>query len=153
MYLGNKLCMKKLIVFIFIIALIVCLNFQFTKNLKLSNLFNSANMEVYLSKSCPVEFEYIKNGSGFVFFCDTNDFDEYFSKNIIDGFLIKLSGNDFDDCLKKIDAKIKKNSEFGFYGFSKIFAYNYGYCDEYNFQIICIDDKILLGCPIILGGF
>ena len=150
--------MKKLIVFIVVVILVCLLNMPFINNLSLDKIFNGARVEVYLADTHCVTggYELIKNGSGAIVFCEIIDLDYIFFNYDVCGFTVKIENKkaNMDDIIKIFDAKIINQNQFGLYGYSEALNNRYGLlCDENNFQLYQDEKYVLLGFPILLGGY
>lgn len=156
--------MKKLLVFLFIILLLCCVNIVPHKELTLKNIFSNVMVEVYTSKQIKnEELSKISNGEGEIIFCDIVDLDYILQTyNCVSGFTLKFEKNDFsvNDIINKIDTRTCYNKNFGIYGLSYAISslLNNKYVVEMeqtkcNFQIYETKSQIFLGIPLILGSY
>lgn len=156
--------MKKLLVFLFIIALLCCANLTYVQNLTLKNIFPNASVEVYTStKSCIENLQKIDNGLGEIIFCNINNLDYIFdNEKYISGLTIKVEGDNLTDreLLESLHCFNFFEANFGIYGWSnvvdRIFDNKFGVVVEdinCNFQIFKTKNEIFVGIPILLGGY
>ena len=156
--------MKKLLVFLLIVLLLCGINLNFTKELKLSNIFPVASVEVFTSSKTFVnKFEKIDNGVGEVIFCEMNELD-YILDNIdcVSGLTLKidLKNNSKNKILKSLDIVDFNETNFGIYGFSNIvkkvsnnkfkLKIEEKVC---NFQYFESKSCIFVGIPLLLGSY
>lgn len=161
---GNKFCMKKLLVFLFIILLLCCTNLMYVQNLTLENIFPNASVEVYTSTKSKIEsLQKIDNGIGEIIFCDINQISYIFdNEKNISGLTIKINIDDVGDIdlIKSLHCPNFFEANFGTYGWSavveKIFNNKFGVLVgnmDCNFQIFKTKNEIFVGIPILLGGY
>ena len=147
--------MKRLIVFIFLVMLFCLLGFEFTKNLSISDIFPSCLAEVYIddciNASCG--FESIVNGSGSIIFCKTEDI-KYINQmyNVI-GFTFFL-----EDSVESSLIKLNVRGSFVFGGYIYGICPYFGECilvggNHVNFQCAVVEDRVVIGFPLLLGSY
>ena len=146
--------MKKLIVFIFIVAIIACLNLSIIKMLTLTEIFGNAPVEVFVQEFADEKFASIKNGNYKIVFCTLGDLDYILNSGKVFGFTIKVTNFCKEQILNKIGASVTKVNSFGVYGSSYLLAKTYNlWCNGNNFQVAQVANSIHIGCPVLLGGY
>ncbi len=151
--------MKRLIVFILLVLLLCGANFAISKDFTIDKIFPNARVEVYTSSKTDITFNKIDNGCGEIIFCNCENLNEIIKnfKNI-SGFTLKISKTSIDEVLEKLDVKNTYNKNFGVYGCSNIIKKYFNkqidmLCGVVNFQCVAKGDDVIVGVPILLGGY
>ena len=141
----NNQTMRKIFLFIIILLLVM---FSFPSNI------NVEDMLVY-STTSGKEFLRVNDKILYEQKADIADIEKMLSSEDITGITIKIKGN-IKDVLKKTDGKIvskqKINNKNIFYVYSKKIS-GYTQIRKSNMQIVESGDHIIVGIPIIVGGF
>lgn len=153
--------MKRLIVFILLVALLCCINMSFVSNLTLDNLFSGCCVEIYTSSKTDNDLKKIDNGSGEIIYCDVDALKYFKESEKISGITLKIHNTNIEEILKKLNVKDTYNKNFGLYGWSQIiktisnFQFNNINLDGnwVNFQCVQKANYVLLGIPILLGSY
>ena len=150
--------MKRLIVFILLTLLLCGVNFTFTKNLNIDDIFSNVKIEVFTNEKTSLSLKKIDNGVGEVIFCDAQEFD-YILKGPynVAGYTLKIYGVNESEVLKKLNVKNIYNKNFGIYGWSSILNNlnkKIKIDDKIiNFQCISKENSVIIGVPILLGSY
>lgn len=147
--------MKRLIVFIIISALLCVLGSGVARKLTISELFPNSEVEVYVDDEIiPSGLSYIKNGSGNVIFCDMEDLN-YIKENCrVAGFTVKARGYKLEDIINKLMPNTIFEQMGYIYGQSNFFGGGISFMGMgINFQCAEVGGCVLIGSPILLGGY
>lgn len=150
--------MKKIILFfsfIFIVAYL-SLNNSFINQILLN--VKSGEVNFYCSQDNQIDGQ-IKNGSGYICECEIENFNNMFnSLKGCYGFSIetKMDEEEFENFLKKI--KIIKTQKLDenivVYGYASNLCFsNYISNKKVNIEIAKNNERVVIGCPVILGSF
>ena len=148
--------MKKLIVFIFLIAIICGINLSITQNLSIDKLFKTGEVEIYLpEKSGLYNVNKIDNGNGEIIFCNIQQFEELKNKlSNISGYTIKLQNTSFNDVVDILKPMYVDSFNNSYYGYVNNLSKSVVTQDKnYNFQCVEKQNKVLIGVPILLGSY
>jgi len=157
--------MKKILLFIFIVILLCCVNLTAVQNLTLDKIFPNAMVEVFLQqKGNLIDHKTIANGQGEIVYCDIQDLDYILNQNLkVTGYTLKIHSCEID-ILNLLNVNDVQQQNFGIYGFSEMLE---NYAKKFNlltkkvkinqkmvnFQYINKNDYILIGFPILLGSY
>ena len=158
LHFGNKLCMKKFIVFVLLSVFLFSISlfkseFDFSK-------FNNVSVQVFLSNKDYKQlnkYSTINNGQGAIIYCDYNDYKNIKSNcSDISGVTFIFDG-DKDTLLQlknSLNVNVLKSSQNEFTGYTNyfdetIFLEN----KKVNVQAVLYDNKIYVGFPLLLGSY
>lgn len=152
--------MKRLIVFIFMVALLCCVNFGFTQGLTLEKIFPHSSVEVYTDTKTDLQLNKIDNGAGEIIFCNIDDLNYILKTTQAVGFCIKVYKQNAEQVLKLLQPQNVLNQNYGYFGWSNVLqniniksksvAMQQG---KVNFQCVQNGEQLLIGVPIILGSY
>lgn len=155
----NNLCMKKLFIFFLLIILLCGLNFYPLNKTSINDLFHDAKYEIYTYSQSGLNIDKIANGNGEIVFCNSSNVEETLKKlnDNISGFTIEIDKENIDYFTQKNINKILKNNykiNNEIYGKSNFFKKNVKINNKnVNFQYKEVENKILIGTPILLGSY
>ena len=144
--------MKMFFVFVICCLLLCGVHVSPLNVFDLEYVFGDAEVEVFIEEYNQ-NLSMIKNGTGGIVNIKLSEFDEIHKNNSVLGYTIKLKDIEYD-VAQKMDAVFCFESDFGVYGFvpnlhSPVIVEG-NIC---NVQILKVGSDVLIGIPILLGGY
>lgn len=146
--------MKMFCVFILCCLLLCGVNFAPLNVLDLNYIFGNAETEVFVEEYDEQQVGMVKNGTGGIFNAKLSSVKDISKTNKVLGYTIKLEGVELSDVLKEIKIVTYFENSFGLYGFvPNLFPPINAGGNLYNVQLVKNENMVLIGVPVLLGGY
>ena len=143
--------MKKITVFILIILLLCGFKLSVVPNLTIDKIFPNASVEVYIPKKVDAGvYKSISNGDGMILFSHINQLKYILNTFNVSGYTLKINMT-INGLIKNLNPNFYTHKDGG------VLGYKSGLFDKSingnNFQCAKSDGCLLLGVPMLLGGY